>query len=179
MILPASKEEGKKLKKRYAVFNFDGSLAELKVLLLLHLSDVCRLNVIVDVIYLLNCLFSRFKWVICCRCLVDCWFGSVCSLDSSLLYPSAFLQCFFSLLHLLCLLSHPVLYTSPSHFSVSVVSSITSSVVHFTQSLLRATRQKYVSWRLPHMSSASSAQAFSPTDEWLCVLFCKICVKIL
>jgi len=35
MILPASKEEGKKLKKRYAVFNFDGSLAELKVLILL------------------------------------------------------------------------------------------------------------------------------------------------
>ena len=31
MILPSSKEEGKKLKKRYAVFNFDGSLAELKV----------------------------------------------------------------------------------------------------------------------------------------------------
>ena len=30
MILPASKEEGKKLKKRYAVFNFEGSLAELK-----------------------------------------------------------------------------------------------------------------------------------------------------
>uniref|UniRef100_A0A914I899 DNA polymerase epsilon catalytic subunit n=1 Tax=Globodera rostochiensis TaxID=31243 RepID=A0A914I899_GLORO len=30
MILPASKEEGKKLKKRYAVFNFDRSLAELK-----------------------------------------------------------------------------------------------------------------------------------------------------
>lgn len=31
MILPAAKEEGKRLKKRYAVFNFDGSLAELKV----------------------------------------------------------------------------------------------------------------------------------------------------
>ena len=31
MILPASKEEGKKLKKWYAVFNFDGSLAKLKV----------------------------------------------------------------------------------------------------------------------------------------------------
>jgi hypothetical protein len=31
MILPASKEEGKSIKKRYAVFNFDGSLAELKV----------------------------------------------------------------------------------------------------------------------------------------------------
>ncbi|CAI8058398.1 DNA polymerase epsilon catalytic subunit A [Geodia barretti] len=30
MILPASKEEGKKLKKRYAVFNEDGTLAELK-----------------------------------------------------------------------------------------------------------------------------------------------------
>lgn len=30
MVLPAAKEEGKKLKKRYAVFNFDGSLAELK-----------------------------------------------------------------------------------------------------------------------------------------------------
>ena len=31
MILPASKEEGKLIKKRYAVFNHDGSLAELKV----------------------------------------------------------------------------------------------------------------------------------------------------
>lgn len=31
MILPASKEEGKSIKKRYAVFNLDGSLAELKV----------------------------------------------------------------------------------------------------------------------------------------------------
>lgn len=31
MILPASKEEGKLIKKRYAVFNDDGSLAELKV----------------------------------------------------------------------------------------------------------------------------------------------------
>lgn len=30
MILPASKEEGKLIKKRYAVFNPDGSLAELK-----------------------------------------------------------------------------------------------------------------------------------------------------
>ncbi|XP_025837463.1 DNA polymerase epsilon catalytic subunit A [Agrilus planipennis] len=30
MVLPASKEEGKRLKKRYAVFNFDGTLAELK-----------------------------------------------------------------------------------------------------------------------------------------------------
>lgn len=30
MILPTSKEEGKGLKKRYAVFNFDGTLAELK-----------------------------------------------------------------------------------------------------------------------------------------------------
>lgn len=30
MVLPSSTEEGKLLKKRYAVFNFDGSLAELK-----------------------------------------------------------------------------------------------------------------------------------------------------
>ena len=30
MILPAAKDEGKSIKKRYAVFNFDGSLAELK-----------------------------------------------------------------------------------------------------------------------------------------------------
>ena len=30
MILPASKEEGKLIKKRYAVFNLDGTLAELK-----------------------------------------------------------------------------------------------------------------------------------------------------
>ena len=30
MVIPASHEEGKLLKKRYAVFNHDGSLAELK-----------------------------------------------------------------------------------------------------------------------------------------------------
>lgn len=30
MVLPASKDEGKLIKKRYAVFNYDGSLAELK-----------------------------------------------------------------------------------------------------------------------------------------------------
>lgn len=30
MVLPSSKEEGRKLKKRYAVYNHDGSLAELK-----------------------------------------------------------------------------------------------------------------------------------------------------
>jgi DNA polymerase epsilon subunit 1 len=30
MILPASKEEGKSIKKRYAVFHMDGSMAELK-----------------------------------------------------------------------------------------------------------------------------------------------------
>ena len=29
MVLPASPEEGKLLKKKYAVFNFDGSIAEL------------------------------------------------------------------------------------------------------------------------------------------------------
>jgi DNA polymerase epsilon subunit 1 len=30
MILPASQAEGKSIKKRYAVFNFDGSIAEIK-----------------------------------------------------------------------------------------------------------------------------------------------------
>lgn len=30
MVLPASKDEGKKLKKRYAVFHFDRTIAELK-----------------------------------------------------------------------------------------------------------------------------------------------------
>jgi DNA polymerase epsilon subunit 1 len=30
MVIPAAPEEGKTLKKRYAVFNNDGSLAELK-----------------------------------------------------------------------------------------------------------------------------------------------------
>lgn len=30
MVLPASTEEGRLLKKRYAVFNLDGSMAELK-----------------------------------------------------------------------------------------------------------------------------------------------------
>lgn len=38
MVLPASKEEGKKLKKRYAVFNFDKSLAELKGFVVLKFS---------------------------------------------------------------------------------------------------------------------------------------------
>jgi DNA polymerase epsilon subunit 1 len=47
MILPASKEEGKKLKKRYAVYNFDGSLAELKVgrgMFLKHLFHKIAIN---------------------------------------------------------------------------------------------------------------------------------------
>ena len=30
MIIPAAKEEGKLIKKRYAVYNFSGALAELK-----------------------------------------------------------------------------------------------------------------------------------------------------
>ncbi len=30
MVLPAAKDEGNSIKKRYAVFNHDGSLAELK-----------------------------------------------------------------------------------------------------------------------------------------------------
>ena len=30
MVIPAAKEEGKVLKKRYVVYNFDGSIAEIK-----------------------------------------------------------------------------------------------------------------------------------------------------
>ncbi len=41
MVLPASKEEGKLIKKRYAVFNFDGSLAELKVPKACSLTILC------------------------------------------------------------------------------------------------------------------------------------------
>lgn len=50
MVLPASKEEGKRLKKRYAVFNFDGSLAELKgyfiycILFLLRKNELFQLQ---------------------------------------------------------------------------------------------------------------------------------------
>ena len=47
MILPASKAEGVLIKKRYAVFNFDGSLEELKGfevkrLSLIHISEPTR-----------------------------------------------------------------------------------------------------------------------------------------
>lgn len=52
MILPASKEEGKKLKKRYCVFNPDRTLAELKV-------GAHRLDVVVNLFH------SRNKL---CRC---------------------------------------------------------------------------------------------------------------
>ncbi|ESW25007.1 hypothetical protein PHAVU_003G000400 [Phaseolus vulgaris] len=53
MILPASKEEGILIKKRYAVFNDDGTLAELKgfeikrrgELKLIKVFQVCMLNV--------------------------------------------------------------------------------------------------------------------------------------
>ena len=54
MILPASKEEGKKLKKRYAVFNFDGSLAELKV----RTGSSCWKAVVIGV-------FPSEKWNVC------------------------------------------------------------------------------------------------------------------
>lgn len=46
MVLPASKEEGKKLKKRYAVFNFDKSLAELKGYYLFHFINLFMKNVL-------------------------------------------------------------------------------------------------------------------------------------
>ena len=57
MILPASKEEGKLIKKRYAVFNLDGTLAELKALRCPVL-PICRCRAP----YLL-----RTRWRICRR----------------------------------------------------------------------------------------------------------------
>ncbi|KHN70755.1 DNA polymerase epsilon catalytic subunit A [Toxocara canis] len=54
MILPASKEEGKKLKKRYAVFNFDGSLAELKGF------EVKRRGELAMIKYFQTCVFKEF-----------------------------------------------------------------------------------------------------------------------
>ena len=54
MILPASKDEGKKLKKRYAVFNFDGSLAELKVIF----HSLAKQKVIFDSLFYLIVLFN-------------------------------------------------------------------------------------------------------------------------
>lgn len=44
MVLPASKEEGKKLKKRYAVFNLDQSLAELKGYVILKATFLTKIN---------------------------------------------------------------------------------------------------------------------------------------
>uniref|UniRef100_A0A9J2PCR1 DNA polymerase epsilon catalytic subunit n=1 Tax=Ascaris lumbricoides TaxID=6252 RepID=A0A9J2PCR1_ASCLU len=54
VILPASKEEGKKLKKRYAVFNFDGSLAELKGF------EVKRRGELAMIKYFQTCVFKAF-----------------------------------------------------------------------------------------------------------------------
>jgi hypothetical protein len=55
MILPASKEEGKSIKKRYAVFNDDGSLAELKVRGLLHESLNPPMQTHLEIWMLLSC----------------------------------------------------------------------------------------------------------------------------
>lgn len=59
MILPASKEEGKKLKKRYAVFNFDGSLAELKVILLS--SWIYCTCIVVSNLQIIYCISAKLK----------------------------------------------------------------------------------------------------------------------
>jgi DNA polymerase epsilon subunit 1 len=66
MILPASKEEGKKLKKRYAVFNFDGSLAELKGFEVkrrgeLQIIKIFQVNKIVINVYLQVLRFCKSK----------------------------------------------------------------------------------------------------------------------
>ena len=58
MVLPASKEEGKLIKKRYAVFNFDGSLAELKV------GCVLYFYIFIDVVekFLIAAVFSFYHY---------------------------------------------------------------------------------------------------------------------
>jgi hypothetical protein len=57
MILPASKEEGKKLKKRYAVFNFDGSLAELKVGIIYSVVENIVLHIFSSVLSSVECTY--------------------------------------------------------------------------------------------------------------------------
>jgi len=58
MVLPASKEEGKLIKKRYAVFNFDGSLAELKV------PKACSLTILYCIRS--HCIITLMFSVLCC-----------------------------------------------------------------------------------------------------------------
>ena len=55
MILPASKEEGKLIKKRYAVFNPDGTLAELKGFELKRRGELKLIKVFQSEVHFLPC----------------------------------------------------------------------------------------------------------------------------
>lgn len=55
MILPASKEEGKLIKKRYAVFNPDGTLAELKGFELKRRGELKLIKVFQSEVHILSC----------------------------------------------------------------------------------------------------------------------------
>jgi len=80
MILPASKEEGKLIKKRYAVFNPDGTLAELKGFELKRRGELKLIKVFQSEVTLLQILSSPSQNHILYACLVQdipklevCW----------------------------------------------------------------------------------------------------------
>ena len=62
MILPASKEEGILIKKRYAVFNDDGTLAELKGFEIKRRGELKLIKVFQVISY-----FNMPPLVTCCR----------------------------------------------------------------------------------------------------------------
>lgn len=64
MILPASKEEGILIKKRYAVFNHDGTLAELKGFEIKRRGELKLIKVFQ--VFLLFVIVSPFISVFCC-----------------------------------------------------------------------------------------------------------------
>jgi len=63
MILPASKEEGILIKKRYAVFNDDGTLAELKGFEIKRRGELKLIKVFQVFIVSLRSLYNRVYFV--------------------------------------------------------------------------------------------------------------------
>ena len=83
MILPASKEEGKKLKKRYAVFNFDGSLAELKGFEVKRRGELQIIK-----IFQVTCIF--FSCLMCVSFYIGRYFGVLTFLSTAQISVSHF-----------------------------------------------------------------------------------------
>jgi hypothetical protein len=91
MVLPASPEEGKLLKKKYAVFNFDGSIAELKGFELKRRGTYVLVCVCVNVrvcmcecacmcvsVYVCVCVCACMCVCVCvcvCFCIYDCFYS--------------------------------------------------------------------------------------------------------